>query len=370
MKPHLKFVISAVLLWTCSTPATALDDSKEDAWRVLHTAIESRGPNADEVYRLLGTINDAEARKLLNATLKAGGWAAYVSAQGLSPDQCRTYLSLLKPLALDPSVGGKQFVLGAIAKLSSAEAADILQEIADKDEEPASGMAFGLLESLGQAATVALARESHIDRTAPKRETAVYTLTRIAHRDQLPTLRAAIRDSDPGVRFAAALGLVQVGSPEGESELELALANGSADNRREAAVALAALGSEGAVARLKSLLSTSDQAEKARIVWTIARIGGARLKTFVYESRLQKQPEFASMIAEKLLDTRDPRDLLTLSELLGSPDESARIVAAERLLNTRFSAQAQAVITTEINSQAESARRLALDVATSKLSQS
>jgi hypothetical protein len=54
----------------------AAGQSDVEAWRVLHLAIEFGGASAEEVFGLLGTIDDEESRKLLEQIFKSeSGWA-------------------------------------------------------------------------------------------------------------------------------------------------------------------------------------------------------------------------------------------------------------------------------------------------------
>ncbi len=342
----------------------AADQSALEAWRVLHLAIDSGGPSAEEVFVVLGAINDAESRKLLEKVLKSeSGWAG-PAARGLDTAQCVLYLPLLKRVALSPSFREKLPVLSAIAKVGTAEAAEVLREVADAGVQPAMGVAFGFLESMDAAAAPALENEI-ISGSAPvQRVTAAYALGRMRSPGAVPAFRAALHDPDPRVRLAGALGLGRLGSVDGEAELEAAAEGSNLDDRIEAVVTLAALGVPGSVARLKGLLANPDQAARLRTVWAIARIGGPELKDFCYAQGLQKRPEFRSMLAEKLLDPSDARDLLLLSEMLGDQDEVSRLVAAGRLLNVvRLSGEARAVIAGGLGSKSGVARGVALNLA-------
>jgi HEAT repeat protein len=330
---------------------------------VLHLVIDSGGSSAAEVFKLLGTIGDGEARKLIESALKSGNSWASPAAQGLSAAQCRAYLPLLKRLAQDNSLTGKQSVLACIGEAGNAEAAEILLDVADSAGEPDSGVAFGLLESMGSTAEPALAKEVREGQTASKRETAAYSLPRRGAQSEILAFRTALHDPDPRVRVAGALGLAQLGSSAGDPELEMAAEGSDPEERREAAAALAALGAPRSITRLTALLGVPDQASKLKTVWAITRIGGPRLKDFVYALGLQKQPEFRSMLAQKLLEPSDARDLAVLAGMLTGPDEFTQLSAAGRLLGSRFAGQAQAVIRRGLGSKTDAARDLALNLA-------
>jgi HEAT repeat protein len=156
-----------------------------------------------------------------------------------------------------------------------------------------------------------------------------------------------------------------LGSLEGEAELEAATEGSNLDDRIEATAMLAALGAPGSITKLKALVASPDHAARARTVWAIARIHGQRLRELVYELGLKNQPDFRSMLAEKLLDPGVSRDLAVLAEMLSDQDEVTRLVAASRVLDVaRFSGEARAVIAQGLGSKSDVARDLALHLAT------
>ena len=343
----------------------AAGQSDVEAWRVLHLAIDSGGASAEEVFGLLGTIDDEESRKLLEQIFKSeSGWAG-PAARGLGVAQCASYLPLLKRIALDPSFREKPPVLGAIAKVGTAEAAGILIEVADAGGQPGTGVAFGLLESMGPVAEPALASEVTGGSAPAQQEIATYTLARMRPSSAISAFRAALHNPDRRVRLSGAVGLGQLGSLEGEAELEAATEGSNLDDRIEATAMLAALGAPGSITKLKALVASPDHAARARTVWAIARIHGQRLRELVYELGLKNQPDFRSMLAEKLLDPGVSRDLAVLAEMLSDQDEVTRLVAASRVLDVaRFSGEARAVIAQGLGSKSDVARDLALHLAT------
>ena len=339
------------------------DTADQQAWGVLHLAIDSGGPSADVALRLLGTIDDAEARTVIESSLQSGTpWAADV-AGGLTGSQCATYLPLLKRLAENPSFEPKPPILQCIAKVRSPEAAAMLREIADASGEPDAGVAFGLLEPMGPVAVDALARELREGHSASKRETAVYSLPGSTAPGEVAAFREALKDPDAGVRLAGALRLAQLGSAAGEAELTAAAEGKAADARRDAAAALAALGAPRSEARLAKLLESSDRLERVRTIWAIARIDGPRLREFVYAKGLENEPDFKSMLAEKLLSPGEPRDMAVLASMLRDNDESVRLIAAGRLLSTSLADRAHTVVIDGLQSESGTVRALALQIA-------
>jgi len=347
--------------WTFS--ALIADTADQQAWGVLHLAIDSGGPSADVALRLLGTIDDAEARTVIESSLKSGNPGAAAVAGGLTRSQCATYLPLLKRLAENPSFEPKPPILQCIAKARSPEAAAVLREIADASGEPDAGAAFGLLESMGPVAVDALARELREGHSASKRETAVYSLPGSTVPGEVAAFREALRDPDAGVRLAGALRLGQLGSAAGEAVLTAAAEGKAPDARREAAAALAALGAPGAAGRLAKLLEDPNRAERIRTIWAIARIDGPRLRNFVYEKGLENEPDFRSMLAEKLLSPGEPRGMAVLASMLSDYDESVRLIAAGRLLSTSLADLAHTVVIDGLQSESGTVRALALQIA-------
>ena len=116
-------------------------------WNLLKQAIDAGGPDAADVYQLLGSIDDKTARQLLETSFaEKNGFAISSSARGLSVHQCQYYLPRLNAAALDPAVGPQPAILSAIARAGSADAAQVLMNIADKAPPSVAGVAFGPVE--------------------------------------------------------------------------------------------------------------------------------------------------------------------------------------------------------------------------------
>lgn len=340
------------------------DARQNELWSRLTPVLEGGGPDAEEVLMLLGTIDDETARQLLRTTLEGkSGLTISYAAKGLTLAQCLMYLPDLRNAALDPSVEPKPAILAAIARAGNAKAAEILGAVADAADQPAAGVAFGLLEQMGAVARQPLQREVADGRSAWARETAVSILRRMRTRDALPAFRTALQDGDENVGIAGALGLAQWGIADGEKTLEAAAKRVGDDYQVEALVALATLDRPQALRALRSFVTGPDEILKGRVVWAIARSGDPKLKAFAYQLRLEQKPEFLAMLAEKLLDTRDPRDLSVLEAALTGGDQMCELIAAQRLLGTGLRGTAETVIARELGSDNEPARSLAIKLA-------
>lgn len=354
--------ILAILLLLASEAIPAGIDT--EAWRVLRAAMNTGGVAAEAAFAVLGTIDDAESRRLIESLLKSESDWAGAAARGLDATECVLYLPLLKGLALSPTFKGKPWVLSAIAKAGTPGAAEVLREVADAGVQPETGLAFGLLESMGAtAAGRALIDEAATGSEPRQRETAIYVLGGMQLPGVISAFRAALSDRDQRVRLAAALGLGRRGALDGRAEIETAAQSLNENDRIEAIVTLVKLGLPGWAERLKALVSAPNQAVAARTVWAIAGTGGSRLREFSYAQGLPARPAFRPLLAEKLLDPSDPRDLALLTEMLSDNDEATRLIAAGRLLKTRFSEKARAVIAQGLASGSDATRALALDEA-------
>jgi HEAT repeat protein len=199
--------------------------------------------------------------------------------------------------------------------------------------------------------------------SARSRETAAWTLLRMRARGALAAFHSALRDSDEGVRVAAAVGLAQFGNPEGRAQLEAAAGSPGNEYRITALVCLAALGVGHAHDDLKALITGPDEAVRARTVWQMVGSGDVRLKEFAYGLGLDRQPTLREMLAEKLLDPADPRDAAVLQDMITNGDEMSQLIAAQRLLGTKLTERAEAAVGRAIESGNQAVRALAVKIA-------
>lgn len=126
---------------------TGAEATRTGLWNLLKQAIDAGGADAADVYQLLGSIDDKTARQLLETSFaEKNGFAISSSARGLSVHQCQYYLPRLNAAALDPAVGPQPAILSAIARAGSADAAQVLMNIADKAPPSVAGVAFGPVE--------------------------------------------------------------------------------------------------------------------------------------------------------------------------------------------------------------------------------
>jgi len=311
---------------------------------------------------MLGAIGDPKSRALLERILASRDAGAINDAvAGLSSAQCAAHLFELKAAADDPTVRPKNGILDAVARADTSAGAEVLRDVAERAEQPDSGIAFGFLERAGGSAEPLLAGIAVSGRTAWSRETALSILRRMNDRRSLPAFRSALNDAAVSVRLAGALGLAQFGYQDGIRELEAAAGDKSSEYQIEAVVALAGLGQSAAFDTLKKLLASREEAVRGQSVWAIARSGNTNLKQFAYNMGLDHQPVFRSMLAEKLLDPNDKRDKATLDEMITHSDELSRLIAAQRLLQTGTTAKS--VVAEGLRSDNEAGRRLALKIA-------
>jgi HEAT repeat protein len=359
----------AISPFLCCVAFSGLINASSDTqqpvyWAVLNSAMASRGPDADDAFALLGSIDDRKARELLEVTLRGvNGDAIEYAARGLSADQCRQYLSELRRAVLDPAIEPKLGVLAALARAGTVEAAEVLAQVANQGAQPAAGVAFGLLEHMGSPAETVLKKEATSGPTAWTRETAASILDRIGARGTVAVFRADIHDSDEKVRIAGALGLSHQGIPEGKTILESAVSRNVPSYALDALVALANLGQAEALRTIEQTLNGPDESTKGALVWAIARSGSTSLKALAYRLGLEKKPEFLAMLAEKLLQPGDVHDLKVLKEALVDCNQAVGMIAAERLVGARLGELAENAIVCGLSSTDAQARQLAVDLA-------
>ncbi len=341
--------------------------SVPELWDVLKEAIRARGPDQAAALAMLGMIGDAESRALIEATLKGkDGAAISFVAAGLTPIQCALYLNDLGRAAQESEQGGSGIkVLDAIARAGTTGAAQILQNIADSERLPESGVAFGLLEKMGRDAQPSLVRLVTSGRSPLCRETAVWTLIRMNSVDAVAAFRSVLHDPDEKVQIAAAQGLAYLGDAEGKSKLEIAAANAASGSagQIQSLVGLAVLGQTNALEKLRALAESPDEAIRGRVVWGVVWSGNMGIKDFVYRLGLDRVPVFRSMMAERLLDPRDPRDMAVLREMITAGDDMAKLAAAQRLLGTKLTTEAERTVANGIGSTSGPVRDLAVQIA-------
>ena len=342
----------------------AVDIPRIDYWHILTSAIDSGGPDADDVFALLGTIDDQKARSLLETTLGGqSGPAIEYAARGLTPSECRFYLQNLKRAAIDSSIQPKSSLLTAIARAGTDQAAQVLAEVAGQASQPAAGIAFGLLEHMGSIAEPVLEREAISGETAWTRETAASALRRMGTRGALPAFKADLRDPDENVRIAGALGLAQMEIPDGRAILESAAKRSGSGYQIDALVGLAILGERKAIRKIVDILNDSGEGTRGEMVWAIARSKSAKLKALTYQMELGRKPEFRAMFAEKLLDPTDPQDMKMPKEMLTDCHQIGGLIAAQKLLGAGFHELSENAITCGLSSPDEQVRHMAMDLA-------
>jgi HEAT repeat protein len=348
--------------------AAAADPQQTESWNILTQALHAGGPDQASAFGMLGAIGSAESRAVVEATLRGDDIKAIgLLAAGLTPEQCAFYLPDLGKAAGAPGGGPAALsILDAIARARSADAAGVLAGIADSAGVPTAGVAFGLLERMGDVAAPFLITAVTTGRSAWSRETAVSTLLRMRSAGEAAAFRSALHDTDDRVRTAASVALAWLGDPEGKPQLEAAAANPSSDYQTDAVVGLAILGQSGAFERLEGLVASPDEAVRGRTAWAIARSGSVNLKQFAYRMGFDRQPVFRNMLAERLLDPGDPRDVAVLQAMIADGDEMSQLVAARRLLGTNGSGPAEQVVAKSLGSGNEAVRALAIETASSR----
>lgn len=344
--------------------AVGQESPQDRAWNILSMAIDAGGPEAQRALELLGSVDDERGRNLLSSILKgANGPAINAVAKGLTASQCVQYLSELRKVALDPAVEPKIEIVTALGRAGTPEAAKALADVADESSELVAGIAFGSLERLGSAAEPILERQLSTARSGRARETAAHILRRIGATGAAGAFRNALSDSDSSVRVAAALGLAQLGLSDGVAALELAAKGSNVDYQVEAVTALAMLGRAGAVERLKSLANSPSESIRGKTVWAIARSGNPKLKDIAYDLKLEENLHFKSMLVEKLLDPKNPRDLQVLRSAVSDENEMLALTAAKRLIGTSSEDFAGSAVSRGLRSKSEHVRLFALKLA-------
>lgn len=351
--------LAAVMVLSFRLIAADAVDTK--ARQILTSAVSLRGPDQASAIAMLAGIDDPQSQTLRDMILKSNDSTQIDDlASALSVPQCRLYLPNLIDAAQNPQI--QPAVLNAIARAGTSDAATALAGFADSGEQPIAGVALGLLEKMGSVAGPTLSSLARNSRTPLTRETAIWILSRLHIPGSADVFRSALKDSDENVRVAGAIALGQSGQTDGMGELESAAKNQDSVGI-EALVTLAALGRPAALNGLRALLADGNEITRGQAVWAIARSGSLKLKEFAYQLRLDQQPAYRDMLAERLLDPGDPRDASVLRDMIDGDDEMGRLIAAQRLLTSQASDRARKVVVRALASPSEQVRELAIRIA-------
>ncbi|MGC2660690.1 MAG: HEAT repeat domain-containing protein [Bryobacteraceae bacterium] len=288
-------------------------------------------------------------------------------AQGLTPMEAKDYLPELRDAALRNSTPHPRLqTLGAIAGAGTDKAARVLAELANQGTEPTVGVALGLLSEMPPAVAMPEWIKELLAGTSPHvREATAFALASKRARQAIPALRSALKDPNEKVLFAAELGLARFGISGGVKELNATAGGHDKDLSLIAIVGLASLEEPKGVNELKELVKTSDGANKGSVVWAIASFGATGLKPLTYELGLDRNPVFVSMLAEKIYNPNDKRDLSVMRSALGRHDDIPGLVVASKLLGTSADKDAEADLRRGLSSMSKPVRDFAVHVATS-----
>ena len=362
--PMRKARIGVAVSLLLSFPLYTVGAPRQDAWKVLSLAIDGGGKYALDALAFLGAIDDDPARQLRDRVLEGrNGSTVAAVASGLTPAQCASHLQDLKRAALNPAIPIKTEILKAIARANSREAAQALIAVAHQADQSSRSVAFGLLESMGSVGVSFLQKESLFGQSALSRETAITMLTRLRVREAIPVFASTLLDANDNVRTAAALGLASWGIADGHKQLLVAADQINGSYRIDALVSLAMLGDNKAFATLANSLRTSDEPTKLQTVWAIARSRNPRLKAFAYEMKLDENPEYRAMLAEKLLNPNDERDATVLRAALADPNQVLALIAAKTLMSVGRDQGAENLVSNALTSSTEEVRRRAAELA-------
>jgi len=354
-----KIVPTAAIVWVLS----AADTTQTAAWKIIVESVRSRGPDQAAAIEALGSINTPASRQLTESIL--GGKDSFMIAhlvKGLSARQSASLLPQLAAAAREVNPSTSLQVLAAIARAQNIDAARALGTFVGSGEQPRSGVAFGLLESMGAGAEPVLIDALRNGATAWTRETAGATLRRLASTSAIPAFRSALGDPDENVRSIAAVALARFGIPDGLAQLKSAAAKDSSPYQTAAMVALAALGQSDAIEKLKTAATSADRAVRNSAVWEMAWSGSQSIKQLAYALGLDRDVVSRDMLAEKLLDSSDPRDASVLHDMLDRGGEMSQLIAAQRLLPSGSFA-AKLAVSRALDSQDVAVRAFALKLA-------
>ena len=169
------------------------------------------------------------------------------------------------------------------------------------------------------------------DNDVEVRRNAVWALGNIEDRRAVPGLITALRDSDAEVRKSAAWALGNIEDPAAGDALAAALKDESAEVRKNAAWALGELELTQAPAGLIEAMRDKDPEVRKTATWAVGEMGDARAVPALRVLLSDASAEVRESAIHALSEIRDASALEALIEAMKSSDAEVRRQAAEAL---------------------------------------
>ena len=163
------------------------------------------------------------------------------------------------------------------------------------------------------------------------RRNAVWALGNIEDRRAVPGLVTALRDSDADVRKSAAWALGNIEDPSAADGLAAALKDESPEVRKNAAWALGELELTEAPAGLIEAMRDRDPEVRKTATWAVGEMGDARAVPALRILLSDASPEVRQGAIHALSEIRDAAALEALIDAMKSSDAEVRRQAAEAL---------------------------------------
>ena len=163
------------------------------------------------------------------------------------------------------------------------------------------------------------------------RRAAVWALGEIEDRRAVDALIPMLKDADPEVRKSAAWALGNIEDPRAADGLAGALGDESAEVRKTAAWALGELELTAAPAGLIEAMRDSDPEVRKSAVWSVGQMGDARAVPALRDMLADASAEVRSSAIEALGEIRNADALQALIDAMKSNDPEVRRAAAEAL---------------------------------------
>ena len=180
------------------------------------------------------------------------------------------------------------------------------------------------LKDMGDLATPALI-EAVKGGEAAERRNAVRALGLLKDRLAAETLRAALADQDPDVRWQSARALGEIGDAGSREALARALREDRDETVREhAAYALAALGADQGFAFFKEELKAESTTRRSRAVLALGKYGKGKFIPELAAALKDREPRVRMAAVNQLGDTRQKQVIPALIAALGDDDYKIR----------------------------------------------
>lgn len=234
-----------------------------------------------------------------------------------------------------------------VAELARVSSAAVARALKHGDTPPDSTVVAALIAALR-------------DSDAGVRQAAARSLGNLEDPRATEALIVALRDTDVEVRRAAAQALGNIEDRRATAGLSAALKDADAEVRQSAAWALGNIEDPATAVALTRALSDESQEVRKSAAWALGQLELSAAPDELIAAMRDRDPEVRRAAVEAVGQMGDPRAVSALRGLMGDPDAEVRRGAVEALGQIHDAAAMQALLDA-MNSKDAEVRRLAAE---------